>query len=715
MVAEARARLSLDGKPFTDTIKSVGQSAESEMTSRMDAVGKAIAQAFTVTALANYAKQIMSTADEVDNLSKRLDTSAETVQSLGIVATEAGLSLSDIENAILKTSKAAIEAKTGNDNLSEAFDKLGISARDLATMNNEQIFEKVTKAMADNAGDADVLAAAYDVIGAKAGPKLQSVLVDIGEKGFAALNKEMRESGQIMSGETIATWDALGDQIEESKRQLQAWVGEYGGKFIDSLKTGAEWLGVVTAGGNWDDYKASLADINTKQEEINKKTRDKAEADKAVKEAKEAQVALSKEIADLEEKIKKETLDTRTDAQKIADLKRDIKKLTEDETNLTSTGAENYRDQLKIQADLIKKRGDLAKLEGDSARAQADADKAREASAKKLEDMQRNLAKKQADAAYAQMNDEDKLKLKLQQREMLIENIARYEKDAGGATEETVRLASDLVDVEREIANLQKDGNAEKEKSRDLTTEQVKAVSDLRDLFKGMNEKEIVEFQEALTKLAESLAGIAAPDLSWLNALRNLDDVFRTGFLGGAGAAAKAYGEALAAIVTEVNKAGAGGVNLDWLDSLRNLDDVLRTGLAGGGRMDARAFGEVLALIIDPIAGKQVNLDWMDKLKDFVIPKLDKAAADELAKTLKTIADSFIQLNAVDVMNLQKAVELLERLNFVSSGSWAIDIKMPAGMTDGIPLIVPDDFGYNLNEINGSLKILAGLKGVVWA
>lgn len=712
MVAEARGRLSLDGKPFTDAIKQVGQDAESMMKNKMDEIGKSIKQAFTVTAIANYAKGIMDAADQADNLSKRLGVSAETAQSLDVVAKRSGLSISDFEGALLKTTKAATEAQAGNKQLSAAFDTLGISIDDLASLSPEQLFEKVAKAMSDNKGDAEVLAAAYDVIGTKSGPKLQSVLIELGEKGFAKLNEEMLAANQIMSSETVKTWDDFGDKLEDALRATQNFVGNYGTKLIQFLEDTAGAWGAWAGGGSLsiDDFREAQREIDAAAEKAKKNKEEQNRLDEMRNQAAQEEKDLRTEIAKLEEGLVAKAEDKRTAQEKVRDLTKEINDLIEAEKNLSGDGLTNYRDQLKIQTDIKAKRDELAKAEKIANDEQLKALKDQEANLDRIKSLQQTLAKKQMDAAYDAMSNEEKLQFKLTQRAALIDNITRYEEAAGGATEETIRFKMDLLDVDKDIAALQKDDVKKKEEALDITTEQVKAVERLRDLFSGMTEKEVEAFRDSLIKLGNALRGVAAPDLGWLGQLRNIGNIVRgAGFIKDD---SKKFGEALAALATA---AAVKAPDLSWLKELEGFDLQKLTTGAGFLLMDAKKYGDALAALAAPLAGKPPDLAWLAMLKDFKIPALDKKAADDLSKSIKTIADAFLGLNKIDTEKLGTAVGILSNLNDIKSGSWTVDVKLPTGMEYGIPLVVPDGMNGNLASIAKDLNVLAGLKGVVWA
>jgi hypothetical protein len=693
-------------KAGTDASKNLGAEKNTLM-GKIKQIGPAVAAAYAVKKIVDFGKAMMDAAGDVDDLSNRLGASHETVQTLGVIATKSGLEMSDFENAILKTSRSATEAQAGNESLAEAFDTLGISAGDLATMNNEQIFEKLTRAMADNAGDADVLAAAYDVIGTRAGPKLQTALIDIGEKGFAKLNEEMIDNNMIMSTDAIRSWDQLGDTLETATIKLKGWVGEYGGKFISGLKEGAEWLGVVTAGGNWDEYKASLEATTAEQERLNEKTREKAEADKQIREEKEAQEALLKEIADLEEKIKNDTVDTRTEARQISDLKRDIKQLTEDEENLSGTGAENYRDQLVIQNQIAEKRRELAPLEAAAQRRREAADREAEEAKNRIIALQRQLAQREQQAAEAGMEKEELLQTRMTQREALLQIIARAEAAAGGQTEETLRLSLDLLNVERDIKNLQT-GMVEKQTEiKDLNKEQLDLVEQFRDVFAGMTEHEIDDLIAGLQRIATGLADLPeVGNLDWIDKISNLR------FAGVTSGQARQMVRALTELINGLHDLPrVDDATFDFLAKLRDLE--FRGLTTSQASQMVRALTELINGLHDLPHVDDARFDFLAKLHDLEFRGLTDSQARQMVDALRVLLSG---VNNVDLTSLENVVALLQALDSlgIAGTNTNVAISLPSDF-QGIPLVFSPEANTTLQSIDASLQTLAQLRGVVWA
>lgn len=534
MVAEARARLSLDSKPFTDGLRGVQDEVEKKFSDSLKGVGKQIAQVFTVGAITNFAKEIISTADEVINLSNRLGIGTETIQSLRIEAKEAGIDFGTMESAILKTQKAAVDATTGNKNLAKAFSDIGISIDDLRSLDPEDLFERVTKALADNSENADTVNAVFDIIGSKSGPALKNLLIQLGEDGFDALNEKMRDSNQIMSDETLKNWDDFGDQIAKSTRQIQSWVGTAGGALIGFIEDFAGMLGAASAGADitWDQYKRQQADIETanKANEEAAEARRKANQD-AADAAREEGRKLD-EIADLQKKIADKEFDKLGASEKITKLKQNEKDILDKIKELDDSTLDGQREKLRLQLELSGVQDNIVKAEKDLAKETDNANKPKRESA--------NLAKQQ------------------------LESFDTLKKIIRGMSEKELKeFLTMMQSIAYAVAGL-----------ADVPKDKLEWVNDLAQLkFVGLTTSQAAQMERALTELIDGISKLPSiPE----DKLRGLEAIMGIKFTGLTTGQASQMARAIEALVNGVKGLDVGnfekiGKGLEFIDKLKDL------------------------------------------------------------------------------------------------------------------------------------------------
>jgi hypothetical protein len=185
--------------------------------SRMSLGG--LGSALSVAALVRYGRQALTTADQIDNMSKRMRLGHESVQSMGVLLREAGLPTEALGSIMDRLTVTLGNAQQGNASAIASFDALGLSLADLENMTPEQALEAVSRHLARNQGDARSTAAASEVLGRSSG-RLTSVLQILGNEGFAELNKRMRESKNIMETDMVRAGDIMEQSLSRAMNRM---------------------------------------------------------------------------------------------------------------------------------------------------------------------------------------------------------------------------------------------------------------------------------------------------------------------------------------------------------------------------------------------------------------------------------------------------------------------------------------------------------------
>ncbi|OQY26092.1 MAG: hypothetical protein B6244_14330 [Candidatus Cloacimonetes bacterium 4572_55] len=266
--AKITATMGLDPSKFKAGVASAGQSVDKFKSTKLKALAGAIGGAFAVGAMVRFANNAMNTADTIDNLSNKLDLSYESLQSLQVMSRESGIEFGKFEQAVLYVQKAQAQALSGNKQLANAFGTLGITSKDLRDLNTEKLFEKVAKAMADGADDAETFDAVLKVVGTRSGAELKQQLIALGKEGFDPLNKRHVETGQILRDDVIKPLNDTQLAIERTTASLKTKLADAFGSTVGGLVIlGSTLKGVVVGGKSfsdaWDD--AGNAMFNAKE------------------------------------------------------------------------------------------------------------------------------------------------------------------------------------------------------------------------------------------------------------------------------------------------------------------------------------------------------------------------------------------------------------------------------------------------------------------
>lgn len=161
-------------------------------------VGGLVAGAFTVAAVAGFARSCVQAADSLKDMSEKLGVSATNLQSIQLAAQTSGGSIDGVNTALQKMSATLGDAVTGNKAAQKAFTQIGLNFRELAQLAPDEAFARI----------ADKLAAVDN------GYKFASNSQDIfgkGAKDIAGLLKQ----GSAAVDETTAQLERMGARLTD--------------------------------------------------------------------------------------------------------------------------------------------------------------------------------------------------------------------------------------------------------------------------------------------------------------------------------------------------------------------------------------------------------------------------------------------------------------------------------------------------------------------
>ena len=323
--------LTADNSKFKAGIRGADASVGGFMRGNLARVAAAVAAAFVVRAVVNFGKQMMATADEIDNLSTRLNLSTNSVQMLQKVADDAGFSFGKFESAIIKSNAAQAEAITENGMMRKSFEKMGISIEELRNLSPEETFKTLSKVMAENGEDMEVLDGYYEIFGKRAGGTLLESMKSLGSEGFDNVTEKMIEQNRIMDQETIKLFDRYEQKLKETEEATKNFFAKALSKTIGGFEyLGRTIKGVVVDNKSFAESSSDAADaIFGVNENLRMLTVEEREARKAAEELAEAEESL----ADTQERVSEKT---KARASEIASLKGELSTLRDEMADVSA-------------------------------------------------------------------------------------------------------------------------------------------------------------------------------------------------------------------------------------------------------------------------------------------------------------------------------------------------------------------------------------------
>lgn len=201
------------------------------------ALGGIVAGAFSIGAVTAFLSRVNQAADQLNDLSGRLGASASGLQTLQVAAQQAGGSAEAMQTALAKLSTTIGDGLAGNKQAVEAFDRLGLSARELATLKADEAMERVSTALSGVSNTYERASIAQDIFG-KGAKDLAGFFADapgaIGETEAA-----LAAAGATLDDLDVAKIGVMNDQLAMQGTIVQ----NLGTKFLANLSPA---VGVAT-------------------------------------------------------------------------------------------------------------------------------------------------------------------------------------------------------------------------------------------------------------------------------------------------------------------------------------------------------------------------------------------------------------------------------------------------------------------------------------
>lgn len=203
------------------------------------------------------ANSFANAGDAIGKMAARTGIGVEALQELSFAAGQSGTDIETVEAATRKMSKVVTDSINGLKGPAEALRSIGIDPQQLAGQSVEDQFQ----AIADSLGQVDnatrKAALAQEIFG-KSGTQLLPML-NGGRNGIAALRKEARELGFVMSAENVKAAEALTDAFGRFTAATTGFanlIGSLAAKPLTALTTGLSK--VVSMGTRFVDNNKDL-------------------------------------------------------------------------------------------------------------------------------------------------------------------------------------------------------------------------------------------------------------------------------------------------------------------------------------------------------------------------------------------------------------------------------------------------------------------------
>ena len=204
---------------------------------------KDFATGIAFTGIIAGARELMNEFDRIGDLAVRFDTSAETIQRVGVAAKMSGTDIEAVAGAMTKAGIAATNAADNGGEMAEKFAKAGIDAREFSEADLDKKLVMIAQAYQDAAGDASKLNAIISIMGSKGGANLIPLISNVDEL------RATMEGASIATNEAVASIQKANDEIDAMTQTLKVWGAELIGYLVEGVQGAGERVGNILAGG----------------------------------------------------------------------------------------------------------------------------------------------------------------------------------------------------------------------------------------------------------------------------------------------------------------------------------------------------------------------------------------------------------------------------------------------------------------------------------
>lgn len=237
-VFDLQAQIGLDTKGFTSGLKNAGTAMRkmgSTVNKGLKTAAKVGVASFAAIGTASVAlgkkmvdlsNETADYGDNVDKMSQKMGISAKAYQEWDAVMQHSGASIDSLKPS-MKT--LAVQAQKGND----AFQKLGISQKEVASLSQEDLFSRVISGLQDMEQSSERTALASQLLGR--GATELGALLNTSAKDTEAMKKRVNELGGVMSDKAVKQAAKYKDTMQDMKTAFDGLKRTLGSEFMKPI------------------------------------------------------------------------------------------------------------------------------------------------------------------------------------------------------------------------------------------------------------------------------------------------------------------------------------------------------------------------------------------------------------------------------------------------------------------------------------------------
>lgn len=250
-VFELFAKLGLDSSEYDeglDNAESKGSKFGEGLKKAAGVTAGAIATTTAATiagakAFVDGVSSVASYGDNIDKMSQKMNMSAEAYQEWDFIMQHAGTTIGTMQSGIKTLSNAA---ETGN----EAFEKLGISQEQIASMSGEELFASTITALQGVEDETERTYLAGQLLGR--GATELGALLNMSADEVSEMRVQAHELGGVMSDESVKAAAGFQDSLQNVQTSLTGMKNSMLSDFLPAFSTTMDGLANIFSGSDME-------------------------------------------------------------------------------------------------------------------------------------------------------------------------------------------------------------------------------------------------------------------------------------------------------------------------------------------------------------------------------------------------------------------------------------------------------------------------------
>lgn len=250
-VFELFAKLGLDTTEYDEGLQGAEKSASSFGANLKKGIGVAAGvSAAAITAVTGatvagtkaFVEGVSSVAeygDRIDKMSQKMNLSAEAFQEWDFIMQHAGTSIESMQASIKTLSNAA---ETGN----EAFERLGITEEEIASMSGEELFGATITALQSVEDETERTYLAGQLLGR--GATELGALLNMSAEETAEMRQQVHDLGGVLSDDAVKNAATFQDSLQNMQTSFDGLKNNMLTEFLPSFSTVMDGLSLVFSG-----------------------------------------------------------------------------------------------------------------------------------------------------------------------------------------------------------------------------------------------------------------------------------------------------------------------------------------------------------------------------------------------------------------------------------------------------------------------------------